>query len=57
MAESDPFSVTVDCPTDGCPQALVCRWPPDNPDSVTVRCHRCDQKTEIHRDQADDATY
>lgn len=57
MADDDPphpWSVEVPCPTEGCPQTLKIRWPPGNPDTTTVRCHRCGEETEVAREESEE---
>lgn len=43
----DTGYVFEDCPE--CGFGLRIAWPPDNPESVTLRCHGCGEEVEIER--------
>lgn len=44
---SDPGYVFEDCPE--CDFSLRIRWPPDDPESVELRCHGCKEMVEIEK--------
>lgn len=53
-AEDIPFSVSYDCPTDGCDLEHTIRWPPDNPKTVEIQCIKCGEWLSVPRSAADE---
>lgn len=53
MSDDPPHPLRITAPCPACERDLTMTWPPDNPESVTLRCRfrDCREEVTIERDE------